>query len=205
MPLDIDAVVVSNTHLSSDYNVLALNAPEVAAQAQPGQFVMVKIGMSDDPLLRRPFSVFEVLRDDTQGVIGFSLLNKRIGVTTRMLFAVKPGDRVRCLGPLGRPFSVTEPPAHAWMVAGGVGLAPFVTLAAALQKRQTETRLFYGGRSAHDLFHLDEFRQLGVSLELATDDGSRETTETSPSRSRGRLVMRIGQHRSGSLPADQLR
>jgi dihydroorotate dehydrogenase electron transfer subunit len=173
MLLDVDAVVVSNTHLSNDYNVLALAAPAVASQTQPGQFVMVKPGGSDDPLLRRPFSVFEVLRDDARQVTGLSLLNKRVGVTTRMLFALKPGDRVRCLGPLGRPFSVTEPPERAWMVAGGVGLAPFATLAAALRKRDTETTLFYGGRSANDLFHLDEFRQLGVRLELATNDGSR--------------------------------
>ena len=139
MPLDVDAVVVSNTRLSNDYNVLALAAPAVASQAQPGQFVMVKAGIGDDPLLRRPFSVFEVLRDDARRVTGLSLLNKRVGVTTRMLFVLKPGDRVRCLGPLGRPFSVTEPPEQAWMVAGGVGLAPFATLAAALQERDVRT------------------------------------------------------------------
>ena len=173
MLTDVDAVVVSNTHLSHDYNVLALAAPAVASQAQPGQFVMVKPGVGDDPLLRRPFSVFEVLRDDARQVTGLSLLNKRIGVTTEMLFALKPGDRLRCLGPLGQPFSVTEPPEQAWMVAGGVGLAPFATLAAALRERDIETTLFYGGRSASDLFHLDQFRQLGVSLKLATDDGSR--------------------------------
>jgi len=173
MLLDVDAVVVSNTHLSNDYNVLALAAPAVASQTQPGQFVMVKPGGGDDPLLRRPFSVFEVLRDDARRVTGLSLLNKRVGVTTRMLFALTPGDRVRCLGPLGRPFSVTRPPERAWMVAGGVGLAPFVTLAAALQGRHVRTTLFYGGRSANDLFYLDTFRQRGVSLTLATDDGSR--------------------------------
>ena len=173
MPVDVDAVIVSNTHLSHDYNVLTLAAPAVASQVQPGQFVMVKPGRGNDPLLRRPFSVFEVLRDAALHVTGLSLLNKRIGVTTRMLFALKPGDRVRCLGPLGRPFSVTEPPERAWMVAGGVGLAPFATLAAALRARDIETVLFYGGRSAGDLFHLDEFRRLGVSLKLATDDGSR--------------------------------
>jgi len=173
MPVDVDAVVVSNTRLSNDYNVLALAAPEIALPAQPGQFVMVKASAGDDPLLRRPFSVFEVLREDTGQITGLSLLNKRIGVTTRMLFAARPGDRIRCLGPLGRPFSVATPPERAWLVAGGVGLAPFATLAAALRARDIETTLFYGGRTSKDLFHLDEFRRLGVALELSTDDGSR--------------------------------
>ena len=173
MLVDVDAVVASNTHLSNDYNVLALAAPAIASQARPGQFVMVKPEVGDDPLLRRPFSVFELLRDDARHITGLSLLNKQIGVTTRMLFVLKPGDRVRCLGPLGQPFSIAEPPERAWMVAGGVGLAPFVTLAAALQERNIETTLFYGSRSASDLFYLDEFHQLGVNLALATDDGSR--------------------------------
>ena len=59
------------------------------------------------------------------------------------------------------------------MVAGGVGLAPFHGLAVALRDRGVETTLFYGARSAGELFHLDAFRRLGVGLALATDDGSR--------------------------------
>ena len=173
MLVDVDAAVLSNTRLSSDYNVVALAAPEIAGRAKPGQFVMVKPGSGDDPLLRRPFSVFEVLEDDTGRVTGLSLLNKRIGVTTRTLFGLAPGAAVRCLGPLGRPFSPADPPERAWMVAGGVGLAPFHGLAAALGNRGVESTLFYGARSARELFHLDAFRGLGVGLVLATDDGSR--------------------------------
>ena len=172
MPVDEDAIVLSNTRLSSDYNVLALAAPAVAARAGPGQFVMVKPGLGDHPLLRRPFSVFEVLEDGGR-VTGLSLLNKRIGVTTRTLFGLEPGAVVRCLGPLGRPFTPAAPPERAWMVAGGVGLAPFHTLATALRARGVESTLFYGARSAGELFHLDAFRRLGVQLALATDDGSR--------------------------------
>jgi dihydroorotate dehydrogenase electron transfer subunit len=173
MPVDVDAVVTSNTHLSDLYNVIALSAPEVARQAQPGQFVMVKAGMATVPLLRRPFSVFERLRDDNGDVIGLSLLNKRVGVTTEQLFEASPGDRIRCLGPLGQPFRPPAAGEAAWMVAGGVGLAPFLTLAETLAALGCETTLFYGGRTADDLFYLDTFDRLGVSLRLTTDDGSR--------------------------------
>ena len=172
MPVDVDAIVLSNTRLSSDYNVLGLAAPAIAAAAEPGQFVMVKPDRGDNPLLRRPFSVFEVLDDGEGRVTGLSLLNKRIGVTTRTLFGLEPGAAVRCLGPLGRPFTPAAPPERAWMVAGGVGLAPFHTLAVALRARGVESTLFYGARSAGELFHLDAFRRLGVRLALATDDGS---------------------------------
>ena len=173
MPVDVDAVVTANTHLSDLYNVVALAAPDVATLATPGQFVMVKPDRGTDPMLRRPFSVFEILRGRDGTVTGLSLLNKRIGVTTRRLFDLARGDRVRCLGPLGRGFEVPDPAEPVWMVAGGVGLAPFLTLAEALAARGGDATLFYGGRGADDLFYLEQFERLGVDLRLTTDDGSR--------------------------------
>lgn len=169
---DIEAAVISNVHLSADYNVLALAAPAIAVDAQPGQFVMVKTSGRADPLLRRPFSIFEILRDGER-VTGLSLLSKRIGVSTGLLFDAQSGDRILCLGPLGKPFVPVAPPREAWMVAGGVGLAPFATLAEAVQRRGTPARLYYGARRASDLFYLDFFERLGVQLVLATEDGSR--------------------------------
>lgn len=184
MPVDIDAAVVSNTRLSDDYSVLALAAPAIASLAQPGQFVMVKPSRGTDPLLRRPFSIFEILRDGGGTPVGISLLNKRIGVGTSLLYDVEPGSHLACLGPLGRPFGPIDPSADAWMVAGGVGLAPFVTLAEALQARGTPTTLFYGARSASDLYYVDLFERLGVRVVLATEDGSRGTA--------GRITMPLG-------------
>src|SRR5205814_7876405 len=97
---------------------------------------------------------------------GISLLNKRIGPSTAGLYGARAGDRVACLGPLGRTFMAVEPPIDAWLVAGGVGLAPFATLAETLSGRGVRTTLFYGARRAAELFHLDFFRRLGVELVL---------------------------------------
>jgi dihydroorotate dehydrogenase electron transfer subunit len=173
MPSDIDAAVIANARLSDDYCVVSLAAPEIAAVAQPGQFVMVKPSRGLDPLLRRPFSIFEILRDSAGAPVGFSLLNKRIGVGTALLYEINAGARVTCLGPLGRPFAPVDPPAQAWMVAGGVGLAPFVTLAEALQARGTPMTLFYGARRAAELYRVELFEALGARVVLTTEDGSR--------------------------------
>jgi len=175
MPIDVDAEVMSNHRLSHDYSVLALAAPEIASLAEPGQFVMIKASTGVDPLLRRPFSIFEILRDRDGTPTGISLLNKRIGVGTSLLYDAAPGSHLDCLGPLGRPFEAVTPPAEAWMVAGGVGLAPFVTLAEALRVTATKARLFYGARTASDLTHVDLFERLNVEPVLATEDGSRGT------------------------------
>jgi dihydroorotate dehydrogenase electron transfer subunit len=174
MPIDVAADVIANRPLSADYNVLALAAPAIAAASAPGQFVMLKAGGSArlDPLLRRPFSVFEVLRSADGTPTGLSILSKRIGPSTRLLYDARPGDIVACLGPLGRPFSLVEAPTEAWMVAGGVGLAPFATLAESLRARGVRTTLFYGARRSSELFYLDFFRGLGVELVLTTEDGS---------------------------------
>jgi dihydroorotate dehydrogenase electron transfer subunit len=172
-PIDVDATVIANARLSSEYSVLSLAAPEVGARALPGQFVMVKPAGVTDPLLRRPFSVFEVLRD-AQGVItGISILNKRAGRSTRRLYDLEPGAVVSCLGPLGQPFKPVSSPARAWMVAGGVGLAPFATLAETLAHHKTDTTLFYGARTGEELFYLEFFERLGVKLVLTTENGAR--------------------------------
>lgn len=172
MPFDVDALVIENRRLSPDYNVLCLEAPEIAASVQPGQFVMVKPDRGIDPLLRRPFSVFEILRDGPSAV-GVSILSKRVGTTTAQIFGAEAGQRVQCLGPLGRAFTLPAAPSDVWMVAGGVGLAPFWTVAETLAARGVALRLFYGGRRDADLFYLDYFERLGVSLVLCTEDGSR--------------------------------
>jgi dihydroorotate dehydrogenase electron transfer subunit len=173
MVVDIDATVIANRRLSADYNVLSLAAPDIAADARPGQFVMIKTSGGEDPLLRRPFSIFEILRDGSGRPSGVSIFNKRVGAGTALLSSVEAGTRLPLLGPLGRPFEPVDPPAEAWMVAGGVGLAPFVTLASALAARKTPATLFYGARRADELYCVDLFEALGVTIVLATEDGTR--------------------------------
>ena len=51
-------------------------------------------------------------------------------------------------------------------------VAPFAALAESLRAKGTVTTLFYGARSAGELFYLDTFRTLGVTLELTTEDGT---------------------------------
>ena len=79
MKVDVAAAVLSNTRLSPDFSILALDAPPIASQVEPGQFVMVRTAPGDTPLLRRPFSVFEVQRDGGGDPVGISVFVKRVG------------------------------------------------------------------------------------------------------------------------------
>lgn len=196
MFVDVDAAVIGNTRLSADYSVLALDAPAIAAAVRPGQFVMLKTSRGMDPLLRRPFSIFEVLRSGGSPY-GITILNKRVGKGTGLLYDVEAGARLECLGPLGRPFEPVDPPCEAWMVAGGVGLAPFVTLAEALIARGTPATLFYGARRAADLHCAETFERLGVHVVCSTEDGSRG--------SRGLITAPLGEALSRRPASQQIR
>jgi dihydroorotate dehydrogenase electron transfer subunit len=117
--------------------------------------------------------VFRILRDGQGSATGLTILSKRIGTTTRQLYAAEQGARVQCLGPLGRPFTRPDRDTDVWMIAGGVGLAPFATVAERLAPKGVALTLFYGARRAEELFYLDYFENLGVRLALSTEDGSR--------------------------------
>ena len=103
--------------------------------------------------------VGELIGDHIGGATGIEVCHYRIGAVW---------------GPLGRPFSPVDPPAEAWMVAGGVGLAPFATLAASLGARGVRSTLFYGARRGQELFCLNLFRDLDVDLVPQEDWAPRE-------------------------------
>ena len=83
------------------------------------------------------------------------------------------------------------------MVAGGVGLAPFATLAEALLARGTKTTLFYGARSGAELFYLDWFASRGIRLVLATEDGSLGD--------RARITVPLERELGSRIPLDSAR
>ena len=97
--------------LGASNTLITLSSPEQARLAQPGQFVMLKCSaeVDDNPLLRRPFSIFDIHPHPRTGrPSGLDLLVKNVGVGTRWLAALSPGDLVYVLGPQGRSFPRLE-------------------------------------------------------------------------------------------------
>ncbi len=163
---------------ASNY-LLTLSAPEQARLTQPGQFVMLKCssGIDDNPLLRRPFSIFDIHPNPRTGRPGgLDLLVKSVGAGTRRLAALRPGDVINVLGPQGRPFHVSGEMrgrvATAYLVAGGVGIAALLLLARSLMVQNVKPVLFYGGRSVADLVLREHFERLGIECVYTTEDGS---------------------------------
>lgn len=149
---------------------LTLHCPQIAASAKPGQFVMIRAGVSKDPLLRRPFSIHQT---STGGRI--QIYFKVVGRGTEILAQVKKDQEVSVLGPLGQGFRLNlNTPAI--FVGGGLGIAPMLFLAkenCRLKRKCSDDLIVLGAREKSELEHLlDDFKRLGLRLLTATDDGS---------------------------------
>jgi dihydroorotate dehydrogenase electron transfer subunit len=147
---------------------MVFEAPRLAAEAQPGQFVMLSVPATHDPLLPRPFAVFKV-----QGQ-GVEILYRRVGKGTGLLSGMKPGDLLRVLGPLGNGFALPASSVSSIVVAGGIGIASVHFLLLDLLKRRTApTTLLYGARSREEIVPLESLEKEGLLIRIATEDGRR--------------------------------
>src|SRR4051812_39854852 len=103
------------------------DAPRMAAATRPGQFLMIRPASSSgtDPLLGRPFALYDVARDAAGRPTALDVVYLVLGRGTAALARCRPGDRLPVWGPLGNGFG--PPPAGPVVfVAGGVGQTPFL-------------------------------------------------------------------------------
>ena len=172
----VTARVIENIPVADRTYRLRVVAPAIAANIQPGQFLMVRATRTLDPLLGRPFALYEV-HGDTIDVVYLIM-----GRGTAELASRRPGDHVSVWGPLGHPFA-SCPGDDVIFVAGGIGQTPFLSLgkwwlgkaayAGVTDPRPARsTRLLYGVRTKTLAAGLDDFAAAGIDVELATDDGT---------------------------------
>ncbi|MBL8815844.1 MAG: dihydroorotate dehydrogenase electron transfer subunit [Planctomyces sp.] len=164
--------------------VVRLKAPEIAKRMIPGQFFMVRPASGSDPLLGRPFALYDICHDSNGVVSGLEFGFVTVGKMTSLMQQWTPGETVQLWGPLGNGF----PPVaceHLICVAGGIGQTPFrAVMQEALGNRiyghppnrrgakPVKATLLYGVRSKDYLAGLDDFRIPGLEVQIATDDGT---------------------------------
>ena len=154
----VDAPVTGRRQVARGMVVLGFYAPEIATSVRAGQFV--NIGWTPGPLLRRPFSVYRAEDERIEVVL------KAVGVGTEQLLAMEIGDRVSCLGPLGRGFAMTG--SGVVLVSGGLGVAPMPLAVRDARAAGMEVTWVHGARTAAELCAEAD----GDRVIWATDDGS---------------------------------
>ncbi len=175
--------VVENVPMARDTYRVRLACPAIARRIVPGQFLMVRLPGTDDPLLGRPLALYDTWLDAAGDPQGVDVVYLVVGRMTRRLAQVRPGDPLDVWGPLGNGF----PPAASdrlVMVAGGIGQTPFLALGREalggrrygepprVRPRVANVTLCYGVRTAEQLAGADDFRAAGIDLRIASDDGT---------------------------------
>ncbi|MFN8176777.1 MAG: sulfide/dihydroorotate dehydrogenase-like FAD/NAD-binding protein [bacterium] len=142
-----------------------LEAPLIAASAQPGQFVMVRVREGGE---RIPITIADYDRD--AGTL--TIVVQEVGATTKRLCALEKGDSILDVaGPLGSPVEIPEK-GHICGVGGGFGSAALLCLMRDCTAQGHPTTAILGARTKELLILADELKPLCTNVEICTDDGS---------------------------------
>lgn len=158
------AVVTDNKQVKDNHYLLTLRPLKKINRPRPGNFFMLSVDSSLDPLLKRPFSIYRWLGPD------FQILYRVVGKGTAILSKRQPDDILEVIGPLGKGFPVPKSKENIILVAGGLGIAPLWALAETISKKKP--LLFYGARTKDELLCRKELKALGIVPVISTDDGT---------------------------------
>lgn len=183
-PFQTTARVVHNPPIARDTLRLRLRAPEMARRILPAQFIMIRPSFGVDPLLARPFALYDTADDADDEPATIDVVYLVVGNGTQALARLHAGDQVDVWGPLGNTFP-ESPPGSLLLVAGGVGQTPFLAVARerlglrrygatsrSATVRADSIEMFYGVRSADLLAGVADFTRAGVHVSVATNDGA---------------------------------
>jgi dihydroorotate dehydrogenase electron transfer subunit len=179
----VSAPVLDQRPMARDTFLIRLECPAIARAIRPGQFVMVRLPSSLDPLLGRPFALYDTVLNPVGEPIGIDIVYLVIGKMTRLLPHVRIGDSLEIWGPLGNGFPPPRSSAHVALVAGGIGQTPFLAHVRELlgtrgyggqkaRRLAERVSLYYGVRTADLAAGVDDFHAAGAEVHLASNDGS---------------------------------
>ena len=165
-PYDRRTVILSNEIVADAHYLLRCECAEIAQYAHPGQFIHVMISQDTGMLLRRPFTIYTVSRQE------ITMLYQIIGEGTKRLSEMPVGEPLHVLGPLGNTFDFTTHPEPAILVGGGAGIASLMLLATALRQNGIETIGLVGAQRRERLLSVADLEAIKITVHIATDDGS---------------------------------
>lgn len=158
--------IIYKEKLSDTVYLMRLEAPMIAAEREPGQFIILQV--EADYGERIPLTIADADPDEGSVTIVFQV----VGKTTQLLCALNEGDHVEALvGPLGRPTHI-ENVGSVVCVGGGIGIAPLHPIAKALKAAGNHVTTILGARSKDLLIMEEQMRACSDELIICTDDGS---------------------------------
>lgn len=154
--------VTANNKLKQNVFVLRFHAPHISRNTKPGQFLNIKVSDNFDPLLRRAYSVHQVVGEDIEIIFNI------VGKGSALLAQKQTGDLLDVLGLLGVPFDTNSNFGTAILISGGLGVAPMPITAANILKQNKKVVNIHGARTKEMLIDDDRLH----NPIFCTDDGS---------------------------------
>jgi len=157
--------IVKKKILNPTVTLMEVDAPAVAAKAEPGQFIILRV---DEKGERIPLTIADFDRGRGSVTIIFQI----VGATTEKLNRLNEGDFI-CdfVGPLGKPTDTAGKKKVA-VVGGGVGCAIAYPVAKKFYQSGCEVHSIIGFRNRDLVILEDEFSRVSSKLVLMSDDGS---------------------------------
>jgi len=151
--------------LSHDVYWIDVDAPYVARKAQPGQFVITRVGGMGE---RIPLTIAD--SDPDAGTI--TLVFQEVGKSTMVMGGLNQGDKLDdVVGPLGLPSHI-EKLGLVVCVGGGIGIAPVHPIARGFKEAGSKVISILGARSKDLLIMENEMIKASSEVKVCTDDGS---------------------------------
>jgi glutamate synthase (NADPH) small chain len=157
--------IVRKQQFSENVFRIDVEAPLIAKSRKAGHFVIVRIEEGGE---RVPLTI--AVSDVAEGTI--TLVIQQIGVTTRKLCAMEPGEEIAdIVGPLGQATHI-ENYGTVVCAGGGVGVAPMLPIIKSLKEKGNRVISVLAGRSKDLIILEDEVRKSSDEVIIMTDDGS---------------------------------
>ena len=168
MKKELAAKVTQNVSRGGGFYVVELET-ELFSPPDPGQFIMMSVGEQPELTLRRPMAFYDFTSNSNKSLS--KVLYSVVGKGTQYLSELKAGDGLTFLGPLGNAFSKPSQGQSTLIVAGGIGIAPFLMWHK--KNPSSDHKVLLGFRnedqaSIHHDFGLDE-EKLGIAVDQKTN------------------------------------
>lgn len=154
--------IKENKKLAADIFTMVLEG-DTSDISAPGQFINISL---QGLYLRRPISIC----DWSEGQL--TIIYKTVGKGTKKLSDMVPGHKLDVLSPLGNGYNLQRKGSRPVIVGGGVGVPPMYGLVKQLIKKGIKPDVILGFNTKTDVFYEEEFKALGLKVEVTTADGS---------------------------------
>jgi dihydroorotate dehydrogenase electron transfer subunit len=206
-PSWLDAIVVENAHIGDRYWRVVLEAPRIAQNVRPGQFVLLSIPHPTTtlPVLPRPMAVYDC--DASTGTI--EVLYGVVGPGTRRLSELQSGAHMTVVGPLGKPFQVPAETTSLLLLGRGIGTCSLTLLARREAARGVDVFAVASSRHESAVIGRDLYERLGVAVHEAVDSAGtslvahvRSTLLARLDEAPPQLIATCGSERLAALAAE---